>query len=48
MRQLWLVVTFLVVMLLIGYGWQGGPGTAGGADSLESETTAASTAAARP
>ncbi len=39
MKQIWLVVGFLVVMLLIGYGWQGDPVTAG---------TAPSAGAARP
>ncbi|HEX7126010.1 MAG TPA: hypothetical protein VF406_09560 [Thermodesulfobacteriota bacterium] len=29
MKQIWLVVVFVVVMLLIGYGWQGDPVTAG-------------------
>lgn len=29
MKQLWLLVMFLVVMVLIGYGWQGDPVTAG-------------------
>lgn len=42
MKQIWLVVAFLVVMLLIGYGWQGDPVTAGAAGS------AVSAGAARP
>lgn len=29
MKQIWVVVVFVVVMLLIGYGWQGDPVTAG-------------------
>ncbi len=33
MKQLWLVLVFLVLMLLIGRGWQGEPVTAGVAAS---------------
>jgi hypothetical protein len=44
MRQLWLVVTFLVVMLLIGYGWQAGPGV----DTAEGEATVSSAVSSRP
>lgn len=29
MKQLWLVLVFVVLMLLIGRGWQGEPVTAG-------------------
>ncbi len=29
MKQLWLVLAFIVLMLLIGRGWQGEPVTAG-------------------
>jgi hypothetical protein len=47
MKQLWLLLAFVLVMMLIGYGWQGEVVTAGPVDA-EATATSTSFGSSRP